>query len=119
MTVKPFMEQEALKQEYRDHDLFALASKTETFGLVYAEALSQGLPILYSKGEGFDGQFAEGYVGFAVDPWDVDDIARGIRKIVVAYPELANNTTIAADRFRMSLIAQAYGRLYSEAGHRA
>ena len=119
VTVEPFMKKEALKQKYRDHDLFALASKTETFGLVYAEALSQGLPILYSKGEGFDGQFAEGYVGFAVDPWDVDDIADGIRRIVAAYPELAKNTTIAAERFRMSLIAEAYGRLYSETGQRA
>ena len=54
-----------------------------------------------------------------MDPWDVDDIADGIRRIVAAYPELAKNTTIAAERFRMSLIAEAYGRLYSETGQRA
>ena len=117
VTVEPFMKKEALKQKYRDHDLFALASKTETFGLVYAEALSQGLPILYSKGEGFDGQFAEGYVGFAVDPWDVDDIAHGLRRIIDAYPDVAKNTTIAADRFRASLITEEYHRLYRNICH--
>ncbi len=117
VTVEPFMKKEALKQKYRDHDLFALASKTETFGLVYAEALSQGLPILYSKGEGFDGQFAEGYVGFAVDPWDVDDIADGLRRIIAAYPDVAKNTTIAADRFRASLITEEYHRLYRNICH--
>ena len=117
-TVEPFVEKEVLKQKYRDHDLFVLASKTETFGLVYAEALSQGLPILYSRGEGFDGQFEEGYVGYSVDPRDVDDIAAGIRRSIASYPELAKNTTAAADRFRMSLIAEEYCRLYESARKR-
>lgn len=114
VTVEPFVEIEALKQRYRCHDLFALASRTETFGLVYAEALSQGLPILYSKGEGFDGQFEEGYVGYAVDPLDVEDIAHGIRRSLAAYPDLAKHAVPAADRFKMSRIAERYERLYSE-----
>ncbi|MBF1138813.1 MAG: glycosyltransferase, partial [[Eubacterium] sulci] len=36
-----------LIEEYRKADIFALLSKTESFGIVYAEAISQGLPILY------------------------------------------------------------------------
>jgi len=114
VTVEPFMEKEALKQRYRAHDLFVLASKTETFGLVYAEALSQGLPILYSKGEGFDGQFEDGQVGFAVDPRDVEDIAAGIRKVMARYPDLAGNTVRAAERFRTALIAERYFDLYAQ-----
>lgn len=40
-----------------------MPSHKETFGLVYAEAMSQGLPIIYTKNQGFDGQFPDGYVG--------------------------------------------------------
>lgn len=32
---------------YRNNDIFILVSHTETFGLVYAEAMSQGLPVIY------------------------------------------------------------------------
>lgn len=114
VTLEPFVEKEVLKEKYRSHDLFALASKTETFGLVYAEALSQGLPILYSRGEGFDGQFPEGQVGFAADPLDTADIAEGLRRILAAYPALAKNAVPAADRFRMSLVAERYRAMYDE-----
>ena len=51
----------------RENDIFVMPSKTETFGLVYAEAMSQGLPVIYTKGQGFDGQFDEGLVGYHVD----------------------------------------------------
>ena len=112
VTVEPFAPMDALKERYRSHDLFVLASKTETFGLVYAEALSQGLPILYSRGEGFDGQFEAGYVGYPVDPRNVDDIAAGIRRVMAEYPALTERTAAAADRFRRDRIAEAYRRLY-------
>ena len=29
-----------------------MPSKHETFGLVYAEAMTQGLPVIYTKNEG-------------------------------------------------------------------
>lgn len=48
-----------LREAFSISDIFVMPSKPETFGLVYVEALSQGLPILYAKGEGFDGYFDE------------------------------------------------------------
>lgn len=42
---------------YRMCDVFAMPSRYETFGLVYVEAMLQGLPILYTKGEGIDGLY--------------------------------------------------------------
>ena len=56
------LEKEEIIRVYKDMDIFILPSTTETFGLVYAEAMSQGLPILYTKNEGFDGIFKEGEV---------------------------------------------------------
>ncbi|NGZ90287.1 glycosyltransferase family 4 protein [Psychroflexus maritimus] len=40
---------------YRANDIFCMISKNETFGLVYFEALSQGLPIIYKSGDSIDG----------------------------------------------------------------
>ena len=42
-----------------------MPSITETFGLVYGEALSQGLLIIYTKGQGFDGQIKEKLAGYS------------------------------------------------------
>ena len=46
----------------RKNDIFIMPSYHETFGLVYAEAMSQGLPVIYTKGQGFDGFFEDGKV---------------------------------------------------------
>src|SRR5690606_36956584 len=44
-----------LKNIFNISDYFSMISHTETFGLVFIEALSQGKPLLYSKGQGVDG----------------------------------------------------------------
>ena len=59
---------EELIRFYRENDIFVMPSRDETFGLVYAEAMSQGLPVIYGVGEGFDGQFPDGTVGFPAEP---------------------------------------------------
>ena len=59
----PPVTKEKLIDIYREADIFVLPSITETFGLVYPEAMSQGLTIIYSRGQGFDGHFEEGRVG--------------------------------------------------------
>ena len=57
-------DKEKLKKLYRKADYFVLPSKYETFGLVYAEALSQGCKIVYTEGQGFDGWFEEKDIGY-------------------------------------------------------
>ncbi|RIV30528.1 glycosyltransferase [Flagellimonas lutimaris] len=70
-----------LMELYRNADVFTMPSKPELFGLVYIEALSQGLPIIYSKGEGIDGFFEELPVGQSVDPKNIESIAEGIEQV--------------------------------------
>src|SRR5690606_33990733 len=48
-----------LKEHFEKADIFAMPSKHETFGLVYVEAMLQGLPILYTANEGIDGFYEE------------------------------------------------------------
>ena len=85
--IKP-QQKEGLIELYRKHDIFVMPSHTESFGLVYAEAMSQGLPIIYSKGQGFDNQFPEGEVGYHVDSNDVVSIANGIEELIKNYNSL-------------------------------
>lgn len=66
---------------YANATAFVLPSFSETFGYVYAEALLNGTPILFSKHTGFDGLF-EG-VGIAVDPHSIPSIRQGLADIIV------------------------------------
>ncbi len=102
-----------LMQFYRDCDLFVMPSKTETFGLVYAEALSQGLPIIYTRNEGFDGFFKNYAVGCAVDASNVRSIAEGISYCINHYTELISNiSNIDFSIFNWDRIGQTYLDIY-------
>ncbi len=99
---------------YRAADVFLLPSGRETFGLVYAEAISQGLPVLYTRGQGFDGQFPDGTVGFAIDPGDPEGIADRIEAILRDYPRMSRAAVEGSQKFDWDEIARAYRALYGE-----
>lgn len=102
-----------LQGVYQENSIFAMPSKTETFGLVYIEALSQGLPVLYTKGEGIDGLFDES-VGEGVRPASVSDIEQALLKMLTRpdqYHPLPNERF--AD-FDWNTIAQKYLNVYRQ-----
>lgn len=105
---------EELITHYREADVFVLPSISETFGLVYAEAMTQGLPVLYSKGQGFDGQFPEGETGFAIEAMNPVDIADKIKAVAVKYNLLAENSLRLAEKFRWSDICKKYEEIYGQ-----
>ena len=99
---------------FRENDIFVMPSHTETFGLVYAEAMSQGLPVIYTKGQGFDGQFPEGVVGYHVNDKSKEDVADGIKKIVKHYVEISSRCLKNIDKFRWTSICETYRSIYRE-----
>lgn len=103
---------EVLINLYRESDIFVMPSFHETFGLVYAEALSQGLPVVYTEGEGFDRQFEEGYIGFHVNSHDPQSIALAIEKIAVDYEAISSRCVEAASKFDWNAICKDYLSLY-------
>ena len=107
------MPKEALIYKYREADLFVMTSSPETFGLVYAEALSQGLPVVYTKGEGFDGQFPEGEVGYSAH-WDsTQSIVEAITNVLQHYDKIAKRVVDCSKKFDWGKIAKRYFSLYS------
>lgn len=103
-----------LKNIFKSADIFILPSKKESFGLVYAEALSQATPIIYVKGEGFDGQFPEGTVGYSCDPDSVEDIILKIQMIQDNYELLSKNCIEKVSKFKWSTVAANYESIYQE-----
>lgn len=106
------MPKEELIDYYRASDVFVLPSVRETFGLVYAEAITQGLPILYSAGQGFDGQFDEGEVGYRVDAENPQDICDKLEKLALEYKKLSEKCLDSSGRFDWSDITARYSRIY-------
>ena len=93
---------------YRECDMMVLASIHETFGLVYAEAMTQALPVLYSSGQGFDGQFQDGQVGYAVNSKDYKDIANKIELAIENYSCLSNQARELSKKFSWKNVAKQY-----------
>lgn len=100
-----------LLEIYRDNDFFTLVSHHETFGLVYCEALSQGLPILYTKNQGFFGtnMFA---VGEAVDSRDVIDVASKLK--LLFEKEYADINSFNFNHLDWRDIASKYVSMYEQ-----
>jgi glycosyltransferase involved in cell wall biosynthesis len=71
-----------LPRFYAHAGAFVHASTTEQWGLVVNEAMASGLPVLVSNLCGCAPELVvEGINGFTFDPRDVDELARGMRRI--------------------------------------
>jgi len=106
------VKKEELMNIYRSCDIFVMPSIHESFGLVYAEAMSQGLPVIYTKDQGFDGQFPEGTIGYHVRPDSPKDIAEKIELIVNNYDSFSKSAIEKAEKFNWGQIARDYFDIY-------
>ena len=113
ITLLEKQEQEILMKTYREHNIFVLLSHAETFGLVYIEALTQGLPIIYSKRQGIDGYFETGKIGYAVNSKNIKEITEAIVVAINNYSELISNIRlIDFSLFDWENIAKRYLEIY-------
>lgn len=103
-------DKDKLTEVMRSCSMFAMASIHETFGLVYLEALSQNLPVLYTKGQGIDSMF-DNTVGISVNPFCVMEIKNAIKTILKNHLKYSNQHVCFED-FKWSDIANKYIRDY-------
>jgi glycosyltransferase involved in cell wall biosynthesis len=105
-------DQSRLTQIYRQSDIFIMTSKRETFGLVYVEAMSQGLPLVYSKDTGIDDFFEEGAIGYRATPGSISEMKEGINRIIANYQEISRNCIREARQLNWKTIAETYLDIY-------
>jgi teichuronic acid biosynthesis glycosyltransferase TuaC len=61
-----------------DANIFCLPSWNEAFGVVYIEAMAQGVPVIACKGEGIEDVIEHGVNGMLIEPHDVASITKTI-----------------------------------------
>lgn len=115
LTVHGQLEPDALRALYDACHLFLLPSRNETFGVVYLEAMSRGLPVLYTRGQGFDGQFSEGDAGFATNPDDAQNIAHAALRALDGYAARSARCIALAAPLTWEEIARRHHALYTAA----
>lgn len=115
VSVISYLTKEELIDYYRAADIFVMPSYKETFGRVYAEAMTQGVPVIYTRGQGFDGTFEDGSVGYSVKADDVEEIVSSINKIIENYKEISANCIDKCTIFNWQDISERLERLYIRA----
>lgn len=85
VELKGFVPDEELRRLYRTSAAFVYPSYLEGFGVPILEAASWGLPILTSL-TGATGEVAPPG-SLIVDPYDIAEVARGLRRIVAIGPD--------------------------------
>lgn len=106
-------DKEKLRSLYAQCSLFAMTSIHETFGLVYIEALSQGLPVIFTKDQGIDGLF-DSSVGESVNAFSEQSISNAICKIFRERKKYLFFDNIEFEMFRWNSIAKNYQKIYYE-----
>lgn len=97
---------------YRECSIFAMPSIHETFGLVYIEALSQGLSVLYTKNQGIDG-LLDDRVGEKVNAMSTESIKEGLRKMLENREGYLSHEVVDFGLFRWPIISEKYYQLYT------
>lgn len=88
----PVYDKDKLLKIIRANDAFIMVSHSETFGLVYLECLSQGLPLIYSKGQGIDGMFKN--VGISVNSHNRKEIINAIIEVATNFDKYSSQENL-------------------------
>jgi glycosyltransferase involved in cell wall biosynthesis len=78
IQLRGLMRHEMVQQQIQGYVAFVMPTRRETYGMVFAESLLAGVPILQSKGWGIHGLFPDEDVGYTCDANSIEDIGQGI-----------------------------------------
>lgn len=75
------VDHDSLREAYRQADLFVLPSQYEGFGMVYLEAMAQGVPVVATSAGGAESIVRHRDNGFLCKPGSSADVARIIKEL--------------------------------------
>lgn len=104
-------DKQALLTLFQNCDVFTMPSLHETFGLVYVEAMLQGLPILYTEGEGIDGFYSE-KIGEKVSVHSIEEIKEKLNLIIDNLDQYSIPLNKIKKNHDWALIAKEYIDIY-------
>jgi glycosyltransferase involved in cell wall biosynthesis len=113
-----FIRRDELPELYRQHDVFTLPSQTESFGLVFAEAMSCGLPILGTFVGGIPELVRHEIDGILVNPAQPGEIRESL-ETMLNNPEKTIAMGLAArqrieEKYAWRIIAEQYLECYQK-----
>ena len=101
-------------------DIFLLTSMWEGFGLVVAEAMATGLPVVVSNVPGVGEVVgADGLCGYLVEPQNAEGFAMRLKMLIQANDErkrMGRNAVLRAQKFSIEETAKKYISLYKQPG---
>lgn len=110
-------DKEQIALAYNAADVLAFPSTAETFGLVWAEALACGTPVVSFRVGGAPDHLTPRETGVVVPIGDVDGLAAGINQILSASPEHRETLRRSSRQYAVSKLgpiaaAERYLQLY-------
>jgi glycosyltransferase involved in cell wall biosynthesis len=109
---------DALTQHYRRCTVFVAPSRYESFGLIYAEAMSHAKPVIGCAVGGVPEVVTDGVTGLLIEPDDIDKLAACMIRLATDGPlrqrmgQAARNDFL--NRFSAAKMAEASVELYRE-----
>lgn len=106
---KGFVEGEALRELYKNADVFVIPTREDCFGLVILEAMCASLPVISSKyADGAFDLLVDGENGYIVDPEDTEQFAETINRIFSEgrLKEMGKNSYERAQQFSFAHVAE-------------
>lgn len=97
-------------------DIFILASKHDTWGRVYIEAMALGLPVILTKNTGVYGIVTENENALTVDPNDISDIAQKLQYLIQNTQDrkrIGENGRVLVSDMSWDFIAGKYLKIYN------
>ena len=104
-------DKDIIRKEYQRADMFLMPSISELFGLTYIEAISQNVPVIYSKNTGIMPYLEGKAYAEMVDQLSVDSIAEGIEKLSARLSNLGVFSDFADD-YNWDNIVSKYKDIY-------
>jgi len=113
----PRQEQASLARYYQAADVFVHAARAEAFGLVIAEAMACGTPVVATAVGGIPEQVTDGETGLLVPPGDTRAFAEALRSLLANRERrrsMGRAAVEAARRFELSRMVDAYLGWYDD-----